>query len=187
MANYTNEQIMEMYRKLPKDVQEAIISVDTSEIIKEIGEKHKLMIDKAGELADETGLVMLGITHPSQYISNLAERLEVNKELAKEIAEEINSKIFFPIRENLRKIHKAEAAPEGGEPRPESSGRETAPPIGKPIPEVPKEILTKAEVEPPPPPAPPTEEKPTIFEAKTKEEVFRQPLTNIDPYREPTI
>ena len=110
MTDYTNEQLLEMYHKLPKDVQEAILSVDTSEAIREIGEKHKLMIDKMGDLADETGLVMLGLTHPSQYVSHLIERLGINQETAQEITEEINNKIFFPIRESLRKIQEEREA-----------------------------------------------------------------------------
>ncbi len=110
MANrtYTNEELLESYQNLPKDIQDAILSVDTADIIREIGENHKLMIDKIGELADETGLVMLGFTHPSEFIPHLSERLDVDRTLAKEIAEEINTKIFFPIRENLKKIHAME-------------------------------------------------------------------------------
>jgi len=114
---YTQEQLQEAYRKLPKDIQDAIFSVDVAEAIKAIGEKYKLMIDKIGELADETGLVMLGFTHPSQFVSHLADRLEIDKTIAKEIAEEINLKVFSPIRENLKKIHgmKEEATEEAGQ------------------------------------------------------------------------
>ena len=108
MPTHTNEEIMESYQNLPKDIQDAILSVDTADIIREIGENHKLMIDKIGELADETGLVMLGFTHPSEFIPHLSERLDVDRMLAREIAEEINTKIFFPIRENLKKIHAME-------------------------------------------------------------------------------
>jgi hypothetical protein len=127
---YAQEQLQEAYRKLPKDIQDAIFSVDVAEIIRTTGEKHKLMIDKIGELADETGLVMLGFTHPSQFISHLAERLEVDKAVAKEIAEEINTKVFFPIRENLKKIHGIEGVAEGvtGEKPVSSTAQPTAQP-----------------------------------------------------------
>lgn len=136
---YTQEQLLEAYRKLPKDIQDAIFSVDVAEAIRAVGEKHKLMIDKIGEMADETGLVMLGFTHPSQFISRLADRLEIDKTVAKEIAEEINSKVFFPIRENLKKIHgmKEEAAEEVGPAAPTEIPelKETA--IGPTAPETP--------------------------------------------------
>ncbi len=163
---YAKEQLLEMYRKLPKDIQDAIFSVDTAEIIREIGENNNLMIDKIGNLADETGLVMLGLTSPSQYIPHIVERLEISRETAKKIAEEVNSKIFFPIRENLKKIHGVE----------ERSGEE----------EIPKDRpLEASEVLP-------ASESSDIFEIKTKE-ISRSPIEKIekterfDPYREPLI
>lgn len=185
MSKYTPQQLREIYLKLPEDVKEAMFSVDTAEIIRNIGEKHKLMIDKIGELADETGLVMLGLAHPSEFISHLADRLGVEKEKAKEIAEETNSKVFFPIRENLKKIHGVEeAAPEGGEPRPEISGRETPtvitpeiPPImpaalGPTAPEAPLTPLIPMG-ETPPAPTPTEAPKPTAQSATT------EPLTQV--------
>ncbi len=103
-TGYTNEELMESYQNLPKDIQDAILSVDTADIIREIGENHKLMIDKIGELADETGLVMLGFTRIDEYVPRLIERLKVGEKIAKEIAEEINGRIFYPIRDSLQKI-----------------------------------------------------------------------------------
>ena len=222
MARYSNEQLMAAFKTLPKDVQEAILSVNTAEVIKQTAEKYRLMIDKAGELSDETGLVMMGFTHPNQFITNLSERLEIDKTIAKEIAEEINSKIFFPIRENLKKIHQIEEETLISEPEIKTGPYEPAPvqmsptpifsapemPIGADLTEPPK----TAE-EPIPPPTPPTETPPkpaspdtsqggpSIFEEKTKEEIFRSAIEvsesassadlpkrqEPDPYREPII
>ncbi len=140
MPTYTKEQIMTAYRNLPEDIKEAMFSVETVEILREIGEKHKLMIDKIGELANETGLVMLGLTHPSQYISHLAERLQIDHNQAKEIAEEINTLVFFPIKENLKKIHgiktptPEEVGPPAGEARAPTPPVPTKPPEPKPEP-----------------------------------------------------
>ena len=96
---------MEIYKKLPEDLRDAILSVDSADITRSIGEKNKLTIDKIGELASETGRVMLGVTHPNEFIGNLADRLEVDKEKARAIAQEINEQIFKKVRESLRKIH----------------------------------------------------------------------------------
>lgn len=82
-----------------------MFDVDSSEVITSIGKKHKLAIDEMGELASETGRVMLGLTHPNNFISNLAQRLGVDKQKAKEIAEDININIFKKVRESLKKIH----------------------------------------------------------------------------------
>ena len=102
---------MERYRDLPEDIQQALFSSATSDAILAIGKKNELAIDKIGELVDETGLVMLGITPPSDYVKNLVNRLSVPQEKAKAIAEEINQKVFQPVRESLKKIHGIGSAP----------------------------------------------------------------------------
>ena len=105
MAKLTSEQIKESYKKLPEDLKDAIFSVDSSEIIMNVAKKYNLNIESTGELADETGLVMLGITQPKNYVFNLAKRLNVSQERAGEIANEINNKIFSKVRESLKKVH----------------------------------------------------------------------------------
>ena len=80
------KKIQEQYLGLPEDVQKALFSTKTSDAIFEVGKKHGLIIEKMGELADETGLVMLGMTKPSEYIRNLEKRLEIEVVKAKEIA-----------------------------------------------------------------------------------------------------
>ena len=105
MKDLTAEQIREIYIKLPQDLKDAILGVDSTDIMRKIGEKHKLAIDKIGKMVGEAGYVMLGVTHPNEFIANLVERLEVDKEKARIIAQEINEQIFKPVRESLRKIH----------------------------------------------------------------------------------
>ena len=112
------EKITEKYLDLPEDVQKAMFSSTTSDAIFEIGKKYDLIIDKMGELADETGLVMLGITKPNEFIRNLENRLGVPAKKAKEIAEDINQKVFSPIRESLKKIHGISPAPVTPPPTP---------------------------------------------------------------------
>lgn len=91
--------------KLPKDLKDAIFSVDSAGIIQETGKKYNLMVDKIGELADETGLVMLGLTHPKDFISNLVRRLEIDAATARKIADEINTRVFKKVRDSLKKLH----------------------------------------------------------------------------------
>jgi len=105
MQDYTEEQIGQMYDNLPEDLKEAIFSVDMSEIVEKIGKENQLNIEQVGNLANETGMVMLGVTHPNEFIANLADRLEVDKERARVMAGEINEQIFKPVRESIRKIH----------------------------------------------------------------------------------
>lgn len=105
MLKLTPEKLKEIFAGLPEDVKDAVFSVDSSKVIQEIGEKKELTVDKIGELADEVGLVMFGLTHPKDFIANLSKRLEVDRTKAKEIAEEINTRLFSKIRESLKKVH----------------------------------------------------------------------------------
>ncbi len=102
---YTAEQLEQKYNALPTSVKEAITSAKVEERVMAIGRYHKLHLDILGELADETGLVMLGLTHPRDYIRNLAERLGVSREEATAIARDVNEQIFRPIREALKQVH----------------------------------------------------------------------------------
>ncbi len=105
MKTYTDQQIAQMYDNLPEDLKDAIFSVEMSSVVEKIGRENQLNIEQIGDLANETGMVMLGVTHPDEFITNLAERLGVEKEKARAIAHEINDQIFKPVRDSLRKIH----------------------------------------------------------------------------------
>jgi hypothetical protein len=102
---YTKEQLNEFYRKLPPELQDAMGSMDNADANWNIGQKFKLHIDKIGELGYETGLVMLGLTKPQDFVGNLEKSLGVDKVTAAAIAKEVNEQIFLPIRDSLKKIH----------------------------------------------------------------------------------
>jgi len=106
---YSLEKLKEKYATLPKDLQEAVLSVDSNKVLREITKTNKLHIDQAAEMSDETGLVMLGLTHPGEYVANLKNRLKISEEQARAIAKEVNEKIFVEIKESLKKIHETES------------------------------------------------------------------------------
>lgn len=181
MKQYTDEQFLEEYKKLPEDLKKAIFSVEMTEAIKRIGEKYQLHIDKIGALGNETGMVMLGVTRPKDFVSNLSARLGVSNDTARNIAEEINQQIFSKVRESLKKVHGIDGEIKSAE-------------LPEIKPEIKKEdILKEIEKEEVPEIMKGTR-KPTEspFEAKTKEEIFRMPAQESehkypqgDPYREP--
>jgi len=103
MTILTPEKLNELYRKLPEDVSDLYASDTVGDTIREIGKKYN--VKKIEGLVDETGLVMLGFTHPKDYIRNLSTSLEIDTSEAKKIAEEINIQVFQAIKESLKKIH----------------------------------------------------------------------------------
>jgi len=110
--DYPFEKLKKQFESIPEDVRAAISSIRVVEQLQEIGKKHRLHIDKIDVLFDEAGAVMLGLTHPRDFIGKLAQKLDIDKEKAKKIAQNVNEEIFKPIRKSLKKIHRiAEGQP----------------------------------------------------------------------------
>ena len=195
---YTRQQLQEKYEKLPEDLKNAIFSVETADIIQKISKKYGLQIDQMGELASETGLVMMGLTHPKDYIKNLSGRLGVDIDTAKKIAQEVNSEIFLPVKEHLKKIHGIEKEAPEKDMEVKLPGEEVTPfeltQKHKPEPPLVPEITKPPEPSAPPKPEPdlsdtahPTAPKPSaepqpetepptaIFREKIMEKPFRKP------------
>lgn len=191
MVMATNNEIQQKFKELPQDLREAIVSVDTADIIQAIAKKHKLAIDKMGELANEVGLLLLGITHPKNFIHHLERRLETNPETTRSITEEVNTQIFAKIRESLKTMHTAKEEKEGILPQP------ATPPL-KPEPKLSETENEQHEIPSSPKVAGDVARK-SPFEEKLAEKVFKSPIQKEvaraekenrypdeqDPYREP--
>jgi hypothetical protein len=102
---YNQEQLRKKFNRLPEAIKEAIASVETADTIRSISYKYNLHVDQMGELADETGLLMLGLTKPQDYVDNLFHRLKTTYPKCKDIAKDVNEEIFKPIKESLMKVH----------------------------------------------------------------------------------
>ena len=105
---YTKRELEAQYEKLPDVLKEALFSVETADKVHEIGKKSGLTIEKMGFMAEEIGRVILGLTRPSEFLSALADRLEVDNDSARKIALDVNHQIFFPLREALKQTHQVE-------------------------------------------------------------------------------
>ena len=119
---YTKEQLAQKYLELPEDLKEAMIEVRTAETIYDIGQKNNLHVDQIGELADEVGLAMLGLTKSEDFLTHIKNRLQIDQTTAEQITREVNEQIFLPIRESLQKLHSANEANEAIEAQEASSG-----------------------------------------------------------------
>ena len=102
---YSKEQLYEIYRGLPEEIQDVMASMNSTYTIRTIGQKYGLHIDKIGELSDEIGLTMLGLTKSDDFLSHLKNRLQLDQATAEQITREVNGQIFLPIRESLMKLH----------------------------------------------------------------------------------
>ncbi|MDO8493315.1 MAG: hypothetical protein Q7S19_02110 [bacterium] len=117
--NYSKEELNEAYKKLPPELKEIFFSEDITEPINNIGRKYKLHIDQIGELDSETGFVLLGLTQPTDFVSNLTTRLGLDRITASQIASDINDQVFLKVRELLKQ---AKPGPAEDMPEDEVSG-----------------------------------------------------------------
>lgn len=103
----TEETILQRYDSLPDDLKQSLMGVGTAGELYKIGKNANLGVEKIGRLAEEVGLIILGLTPSQNFISDLKQKLEVTEEKAGEIASEVNARIFLPIRESLKRLHGA--------------------------------------------------------------------------------
>lgn len=134
----SQEEIQKRFKNLPESLREAIFSAEITETLIAIGKKYGLGLDKVGDLSTETNLVMLGVTHPNQYISQLQQTLGIERDVARNIAQEVNTQVFAKIREELRKLHdiKDEEKTETPQPSPIKTPAFQEKPIQKEVPNI---------------------------------------------------
>jgi hypothetical protein len=134
MGNETEKIIAEQLKIIPKELRDAISSVDYAEKLQTIVRNNKLMIDQAGKLEQETTLVLLGLEPLDDYINNLKKNIGLSDEQTTTVAHDINELIFKNVRESLRKISEGmkEADKEAGQTPQTNVKEETLEAIEKP-------------------------------------------------------
>ncbi len=104
MDEQNNQLILERFRELPKVVQEAIVNSGWENKIRNIAQKHNLVIGDASILESNTFLVMLGIISPKDYFSTLKNELKLPEEILNDIVNSVEEEIFKEIKEKLIEI-----------------------------------------------------------------------------------
>lgn len=102
MTTPAEETIKKQVQSLPPKVQRALASTDIQGPLKEIYEKHGLLLDKASALETETVLIAVGLESGEDFVDNIVKNVEVNEVEATAMAKEIDEKIFSQIRKGLQ-------------------------------------------------------------------------------------
>jgi hypothetical protein len=92
----------EARKNIPEYVLDAILSINTSNLVYNIGQKNNLHIDQQGNLGEEVGYLMLGLTKREDFVKVLAKELSIDETKATAIARDVNNEILEKIRENMR-------------------------------------------------------------------------------------
>lgn len=115
MKQFTAQEIQDRLDNLPEELQEAITSADINTKVEDIAKKNGLHFDQMGELADEVGLVMLGLSKSIDFVDNISKKCNINTKSARDIAEEINREVFDSIREYMKNYQKENPENPSGE------------------------------------------------------------------------
>lgn len=95
--------LRERFAKLPKVVQNAILSADIEKQLRALAENHKLHLDQWSSLEDEVMLTLLGIESIDNLETNLRNDVGVSAEEAASLAGDISRIVFEPIRQELER------------------------------------------------------------------------------------
>jgi hypothetical protein len=112
MPNYPKEQLLDLYKILPEDLQNAIFSQDNADKIFEICQKNGVKKDAiVSEIAKNTGYVMLGVLAPEELQKVFKKELGLKEKSAEQIASEINELIFLPVRKYIEALYNTDLTP----------------------------------------------------------------------------
>ena len=95
--------LKERYDKLPKVVQDAIMSADVEKRMRELADTNKLHIDQWQTLENEVMLTLLGVKPIEDLEKNIKKEVGVFDEIAATLAGNISKIVFEPIRQELER------------------------------------------------------------------------------------
>jgi len=101
----TNEQLQEKFKTLPKDIQGLVLDEDFGPTVTFLCDEVGIDATKALDVEDEVFDVLMGFSHPKDFIRNIQSKIGIDQEKAKVIAEKVNEEIFQPVRESLKIVH----------------------------------------------------------------------------------
>ena len=119
MKEFNEQEFNKKWEEAPPELHSIAVSLETIGSIKEIAKRFSLNINQMGELADEIGFVLIGMTHPKEFVANLETRLAISREIAGQVASAVNESIFLKAREAILALHGEKS--EGSATAPESA------------------------------------------------------------------
>jgi len=103
--SYTPQQYNELFDSLPEELQNAVLSLKTSNAIIDACKQQDITDERVSQIGKYAGDVLMGILLPQDYEETLRANIQITRAQAKEIAQDINRFIFFPVRPALRQIY----------------------------------------------------------------------------------
>lgn len=106
MAEYSKEQLKELYEKLPKKMQDALYSEENGRNIKEICEKNSIKDNETlFGINKYVGFVLMGLLPPDKLASVFEKELKIEKAKSEEISSQIGHLVFYPVKDILEPLY----------------------------------------------------------------------------------
>lgn len=116
MAEYSKEELKELYDQLPEDLQEAVFSKEIGQKVQGICYDNNVIERKDFmEILKNVGYVFLGLLDPEGFKKNL-KKLKIRN--IEEIAARINNEVFIELRESLEALYNIKIGYEKSKRRP---------------------------------------------------------------------
>jgi hypothetical protein len=103
MADEYAQEIQKRIDALPPAVRDLVYSADMGTILRSIGAKHQLHVDQIGALETEAAAVMIGLSEAQNFVSEVAENLNVDEQKATAIVNDVNAQLFVKIQDAMKK------------------------------------------------------------------------------------
>ncbi|MDD3614349.1 MAG: hypothetical protein PHF40_01350 [Candidatus Pacebacteria bacterium] len=100
------EDLIKQFNQLPENIQDLLMSEEIADLIAEEEQLNYLPAQKGQMIASLVADVLLGNLSYKEFTPTLIDKLGVNPIISKNIAQKIESKIFFPVRDDLEKIYR---------------------------------------------------------------------------------
>lgn len=90
------------FTNMPKKIEDLTSNPTYQSVLYAIAKNHKLNVAQMGYLDTATTKLIQGTIQPEEYKEKIQRDVKINGEEAQRLVDEINTKIFIPIREQLK-------------------------------------------------------------------------------------
>lgn len=105
MPNYPKEQLLELFKNLPEDIQEASLSDEVSDNIYKACEKQGLNQETSLKVVKLTGYVFFGLLPTDELAGSLTKELNIESSKANPLAREIIKYVFVPLADSIEALY----------------------------------------------------------------------------------
>jgi hypothetical protein len=98
------KEILEIFKKLPKIIQDAITKSGWEQTLRTLVDKYNLRIDQGTQLENMTFALMMGQFSAEEYYNSILNEFDLEQDKAKMLFQEIDDNIFGSIEDIIQKL-----------------------------------------------------------------------------------